>query len=144
MEALPTLMARVDSYAFRNIGPGLVWDRRFRDLQPLTMEERERLLGYDTGCSAAPGVTPEERHRALGGSFDANAVSNLLAAAVASRWYYLKDEQVHNATSAMVEMAEMASAVSAASAAHHSPAANQALSDNINDLVTSLAEDLES
>ena len=102
------------------------------------MEERERLLGYDTGCTAAPGVTTEDRHRALGGSFDANAVSNLLAAAVASRWYYLRDEQVHCATSAMT------SAVSAASAAHHGPLAIQTLSDNLNELVTSLAEDLES
>ena len=138
LEAFPTLMARVDSYAFRDNGPGMVWDTRYRRLQPLTMEERERILGYDTGCTNAPGVTNDDRHRALGGSFDANAVSNLLAAAVASRLYYLADEHLDSPAPIA-----LTSAISIDRAEPPASTASAYVANDADQLIRILTDDLE-
>ena len=61
IRVLPTLVATQNSYAFWYLlsgpGPGLVWDSAHQQLEPLTIEERERALGYSAGCTVAPGVT---------------------------------------------------------------------------------------
>ncbi|GAX86401.1 hypothetical protein CEUSTIGMA_g13811.t1 [Chlamydomonas eustigma] len=83
---LPTLVARHQSYAFSVrddvIGSGLVLDTA-GNLVDLTIQERERILGYPTDCTQADGVSISQRHALTGGCFDAFAVSHLLATAFA-------------------------------------------------------------
>ncbi|GAX86104.1 hypothetical protein CEUSTIGMA_g13517.t1 [Chlamydomonas eustigma] len=77
--------AKVGSYAYRmhpdGPGPGMLvmyidGQEQFVDL---TLEERERILGYPTGSTNAPGISFSGRHSILGGTCDAFAVSHLLA-----------------------------------------------------------------
>jgi transposase InsO family protein len=87
MQCLPTLVATLGSYAFRNGGPGLVHDGDLAAGQGNWVEpnpdERERAMGYDTGTTAAPGVTYNDRHRITGRAMDAFALQNILALACA-------------------------------------------------------------
>ena len=55
------------------IGEGLV--REGDSLVDLTMEERERVMGYEAGCTE--GVSDSARHQLTGATFDALAVSTL-------------------------------------------------------------------
>ena len=82
---LPTLVATVDSYSFRNGKSGMVLSHDDQTLVPLTIEERELALGFTAGCTAAPQMSYEARHRATGSCFDINSLSTLLAAAFAIR-----------------------------------------------------------
>jgi hypothetical protein len=86
LTVLPTLVARVNSYAFRSRpdgeGQGQVLDLN-GTLVPLTLEERERILGYPTGSTDIPGLSYSARHHILGSCFDAFAVSHLIACAFA-------------------------------------------------------------
>eukprot|EP00775_Hariotina_reticulata_P014999 gene14999-biopygen395 len=82
--ALPTLMSRPGSYAFRPGQAGCIMD--YSDpQQPVptepTAEERERALGYLPGSTAAAGVSEQQRCSALGQSMDANALQVLLSVA---------------------------------------------------------------
>lgn len=83
MQALPTLMATVGSYAFRGSGQGTIWDAGLRAWTEPTPVERELALGYAQDCTAAPGVTAVQRHQVLGRSMDANTVAAVVAAAQA-------------------------------------------------------------
>jgi len=76
---LPTLVATVGSYAFRDGQIGLVRDAAAGSLSEPNPAERERLLGYDAGCTAALGVTPLQRHQITGRCMDARAMECLLA-----------------------------------------------------------------
>lgn len=83
LSALPTLVAYPASHAFRDGQPGMVLDIASGLLVPLLIEERERALGYEAGCTAALTVTMAERHAATGSCMDANALQHLFAVAVA-------------------------------------------------------------
>eukprot|EP00775_Hariotina_reticulata_P006347 gene6347-biopygen8143 len=82
--ALPTLMSRPGSYAFRPGQAGCIMDYS-NPQQPVptepTAEERERALGYLPGSTAAAGVSEQQRCSALGQSMDANALQVLLSVA---------------------------------------------------------------
>jgi len=84
LTVLPTLVARVNSYAFRSRpdgeGQGQVLDLNGQ-LVPLTLEEREHILGYPTGSTNPPGLSYSAKHHILGSCFDAFAVSHLIACA---------------------------------------------------------------
>jgi site-specific DNA-cytosine methylase len=84
IRALPTLMATVDSYAFRNGGAGMVIGADGQ-LAALTINERERAVGYPTNCTNAPGVSERERHAITGRCMDAHAMQYLFATAMALR-----------------------------------------------------------
>ena len=87
---LPTLMATQGSWAFREQGPGLIWDPKeaqgpgqgWREPNP---DERERALGYETGSTAALGVTRAARHRITGGCMDAFCMDALMSGILAVR-----------------------------------------------------------
>jgi hypothetical protein len=86
--ALPTLVATRGSYAFRDQGPGMVFDPAVRNssdrsgaLQEPNPDERERAMGYATGTTAAPGVTAAQRHTLTGNAFDMHALEGLLSIA---------------------------------------------------------------
>jgi hypothetical protein len=95
LKVLPTLDACVNSYAFRSCPDGEVGEGQgqFLDphgqLVPLTMEERERILGYPTGCADVLGISYSARHHILGSCFDASAISHLMACAFALRFSML-------------------------------------------------------
>jgi site-specific DNA-cytosine methylase len=83
MQAWPTLMAHPQSYAFRPGQPGSVITADGRITQP-TATEREFALGYPRDCTAAPGVSEQQRCRLLGESMDANTMHCLFA--IAKSW----------------------------------------------------------
>ncbi|GAX81698.1 hypothetical protein CEUSTIGMA_g9126.t1 [Chlamydomonas eustigma] len=89
LKVLPTLVARVDSYAFRSRpdgeGQGQVLYEA-GNLVPLTLEERERILGYPTGSIDIPAISFNARHHILGSCFDAFVVSHLIVCAFALRF----------------------------------------------------------
>ena len=81
--ALPTLMATVGSYAFRGEGPGTLWDAHLQQVVEPNPDERERALGYATGCTAAPGVSQLVRHQVTGRCMDSNVIAAIVAVAQA-------------------------------------------------------------
>jgi hypothetical protein len=81
MRVLPTLMATVNSYAFRDGKPGMIYNAS-GVLTSLTMEEREMALGYAPGCTKAPGITQPERHKITGQCMDGYALFHLLRAGI--------------------------------------------------------------
>ena len=90
--ALPTLVAYPESRAFRvyrdntgtitSVSPGCVYDSNLGEWTEPNPEERERALGYDTGATAAPGVTLRQRHVITGNCMDQAAISGLLKTCV--------------------------------------------------------------
>ena len=87
LEALPTLVAYVGSRAFRVRGgvpgKGMLVDEGAKPgggqhVEP-NPDERERIMGYATGCTAAPGVTAEQRHELMGKAMDRHAVTRLFS-----------------------------------------------------------------
>ncbi|KIY96367.1 hypothetical protein MNEG_11595 [Monoraphidium neglectum] len=90
--ALPTLMATQRSYSFRDGKAGCIYQAGTHPLQLAdppepNADERERALGYETGATAAPGVSTAQRHRITGGCMDANALEHLFAISLyVTRW----------------------------------------------------------
>jgi site-specific DNA-cytosine methylase len=82
-QALPTLVAKVRSHAFRGEGQGTIWDCRRKAWTEPTVLERELALGYGAGATAAAGASLVLRHQVLGRCMDANTVMAVLAAAQA-------------------------------------------------------------
>ena len=93
LSCLPTLVAYVGSYAFRyndhdQPGQGLVHDSTVSaHLCSLTIEERERALGYPSGCTAA-GISTDERHAITGRCMDSFAMQSLLAICLGINMHY--------------------------------------------------------
>ena len=87
--AWPTLMSRLQSYAFRPGQPGsiidcsqspaLCWD------EPNALE-REIALGYLPGSTAAEGVSQQQRQQVLGQCIDANVLQGVMAISMA--WWF--------------------------------------------------------
>ena len=78
-EAFPTLMATPASYAFRDKGPGTVWDEPVQAYRELLPRERELAMGYPCGATYAPGLTSLQRHRITGAAMDAYCLDGLFA-----------------------------------------------------------------
>ena len=78
-EAFPTLMATPASYAFRNKGPGTVWDEPMQAFRELLPRERELAMGYPCGTTYAPGLTNLQRHQFTGAAMDAYCMDGLFA-----------------------------------------------------------------
>ena len=83
VEALPTLVSYPKSRAFRDGRPGVLLDAATQKHVEPNPDERERLLGYSTGTTAAPGLTDKHRHHLTGQCMDANTMCALLAACIA-------------------------------------------------------------
>jgi hypothetical protein len=101
MQALPTLLAKVDSLAFSGDGQGTIWDEQLRAYTVPTVEEREAALGYAVGATAAPGVSQLVRQQVLGRCMDGNMVMALVAAAQAVAAQGGKARRVECAATAM-------------------------------------------
>jgi hypothetical protein len=87
MQAWPTLMAHPYSYAFRAGQPGSVTTPGGGYDQP-TAVEREFALGYPRDSTAAPGVTEQQRRRALGECMDSHCMQCVYA--IAHAWWQTK------------------------------------------------------
>ena len=78
LRALPTLMATHQSHAFRKGGQGSLLNIDTGEEEEPDAQERERAMGYDEDCTAAPGVSELERRKVLGNAIDQRALSALL------------------------------------------------------------------
>ena len=59
--ALPTLVSFPTSYAYRDGGPGLVWDTHLQQLVEPNADERERAMGFPTGVTVVSFLFEESR-----------------------------------------------------------------------------------
>ena len=78
-EALPTLMATVNSYAFKKGRPGSLLNTTTNQEEEPSALEREQALGYRPNTTACPGITQRERCIILGRCMDANCLQGILA-----------------------------------------------------------------
>jgi hypothetical protein len=79
MRILPTLMSYENSFAYRTPGPG----RLLNTLTGLTEEpsasEREKMLGFVSGCTSAPHISERDRREILGQCFEQHSLVFLIA-----------------------------------------------------------------
>ena len=76
---MPTVVSYLHSNAFRTKesgapGEGQVYNRITRVWEEPDADEKELLLGYSPGDTAAPGVSDEERAIRLGRALDGNVM----------------------------------------------------------------------
>ena len=83
--ALPTLVSYPKSHAFRDQGPGLVWDCTTQRLEEPCAHERERAMGFLTGTTSAPGLTELERRQILGQAIDLSSMVWFLGVCLAAQ-----------------------------------------------------------
>ena len=87
--AWPTLMSRLQSYAFRPGQPGSIIDcsqpSALRWDEPNAVEH-EIALGYLPGSTAAEGVSQQQRQQVLGQCIDANVLQGIMAISMA--WWF--------------------------------------------------------
>ena len=81
VQALPTIMATVGSYSFRNAGPGMLWNTKTNAFEEPPPSVREIALGHPVGITSAPGIPHASRIKLIGNSFDMHAINYLLTAA---------------------------------------------------------------
>jgi hypothetical protein len=70
--AFLTLVSFARSYAFKDNGPGLVWDSIMQEMVEPNAEERERAMGFPTGTTNVHGISEQQRRFLLGQAMDLN------------------------------------------------------------------------
>ena len=55
--ALPMLVSFAHSYAFKDNGPGLVWNSTIHEMEEPNTDERERTMGFPTGIINILGLS---------------------------------------------------------------------------------------
>ena len=81
LQALPTIMATPASYAFRDQGPGMLFNLNTSEFEEPSADIREVAMGYNKGVTAGPGRNETKRWQLIGNAFDMNAVNYILTAA---------------------------------------------------------------
>ena len=76
----PTLMAFKGSRAFRPTKPGSIYDANMQAWTEPDADERELIMGYEVGSTAAEGVSNDTRRRLLSQTIDLDALLALLLA----------------------------------------------------------------
>jgi hypothetical protein len=71
---LPTIMSFPLSRAFRPGKPGSLFDTNTQQWDEPNAEEREAVMGYDVGATAAPEISGSRRNQMLGQAMDLRAV----------------------------------------------------------------------
>jgi hypothetical protein len=59
--ALPTLVSFACSYAFKDNGPGLVWDFTIQEMVEPNADERERAMDFSTGTTNVHGLSEHQQ-----------------------------------------------------------------------------------
>ena len=85
--ALSTLVSYPGSHAFRDHGPGLVWDTTTRRLEEPRADERERAMGFLTGTTTAPELTESQRRQILGQAMDLTSMVWFVGVCLAVQQY---------------------------------------------------------
>jgi C-5 cytosine-specific DNA methylase len=83
--ALPTFVSYPSSHAYRDGGPGLVWDMRVQQLVEPTADERERAMGFTTGVTAVPSISEASRRHVLGQAMDLNCLTWIFSLGMAEQ-----------------------------------------------------------
>ncbi|CAM6115131.1 unnamed protein product [Calypogeia fissa] len=83
--ALPTLLSAPASYAYRDAGPGLVWDTGVQQLVEPNADERERAMGFSTGVTAVPSISEASRRQVLGQAMDLNCLTWIFSLGMAEQ-----------------------------------------------------------
>jgi transposase InsO family protein len=83
VEVLPTLVSFPHSNNYKTDKAGMLWDNNRRAPAEPNSDERERLLGYETGTTAAPGLTEKDRFKLTGQCMDANQLRAIIFTALA-------------------------------------------------------------
>jgi hypothetical protein len=76
--ALPTLMAKQRSFAFREGGPGMIWSQGSTLVEP-NADERERIMGFPPGATLTASVSNADRHNLTGRAMDMFCLEALMA-----------------------------------------------------------------
>ena len=82
---LPTLMSYPASHAYREGGPGLVWDHQQQQLVEPNANEQERAMGFPTGTTALGTLTEEARRQVLGQAMDLNCLTWIVSLGLAEQ-----------------------------------------------------------
>jgi hypothetical protein len=73
--AFPTLVSFACLYAFKDNGPGLVWDSITQEMVEPNADERERAMGFPTGTTNVHGISEQQRRFLLGQAMDLNCLT---------------------------------------------------------------------
>jgi hypothetical protein len=83
--AFPTLVSFARSYAFKDNGPGLVWDSITQEMVEPNADERERAMGFPTGTTNVNGISEQQRRFLLGQAMDLNCLTWIVSLVVAEQ-----------------------------------------------------------
>jgi hypothetical protein len=83
--AFPTLVSFARSYAFKDNGPGLVWDSIAQEMVEPNADERERAMGFLTSTTKVQGMTKQQLRTLLGQAMDLNCLTWVVSLAVAEQ-----------------------------------------------------------
>jgi hypothetical protein len=83
--AFPTLVSFAHSYAFKDNGPGLVWDSITQEMVEPNADERERAMGFPTGTTNVHGMSEQQRRFLLGQAMDLNCLTWVVSLVVAKQ-----------------------------------------------------------
>jgi hypothetical protein len=83
--ALPKLVSFARSYAFKDNGPGLVWDSTTQEMVEPNADERERAMGFPTGTTNVPGLSEHQQRFLLGQAMNINCLTWIVSLVVAEQ-----------------------------------------------------------
>jgi hypothetical protein len=87
--AWPTFVSFPRAHAFQGDGTGLVYCHASATWDELSLEEREKAMGFQTGSTSHTKVTKLERNALLGRGMDLNSLTWLLVAYVLFQMYII-------------------------------------------------------
>jgi hypothetical protein len=83
--ALPTLMSYAKSYAFKDNGPGLIWDATLEEMVEPNADERERAMGFQTGTTHVHDISEFQRRALIGQAMNLNCLTWIMSLIVAEQ-----------------------------------------------------------
>jgi hypothetical protein len=83
--AFLTLVSFARSYAFKDNGPGLVWDSITQEMVEQNADERERAMGFSTGTTNVHDISEQQRRFLLGQAMDLNCLTWVVFLVVAEQ-----------------------------------------------------------
>ncbi len=83
--ALPTFVSFPTSHAYREGGPGLVWDTCSQRLLEPNADEREHVMGFPIGVTLIPSISEASRQQVLGQAMDLNCLTSIVSLGMAEQ-----------------------------------------------------------
>ncbi len=83
--ALPTFVSFLASHAYREGGPGLVWDTCSQQLVQPNADEREHAMGFPTGVTSVPFISEASRRQVLDQVMDLNYLTWIVSLGMAEQ-----------------------------------------------------------